>query len=177
MTTRVTEGARRERHKKRAYLFSSWAADLVSRGFAVRRSRASALPSLNLKKKRDCSQSMLARRTRKTSACCAGCGVSWSILWNDPFFSGLVWEEVGFLPHYLGHLIIFIVYARKDPRNNIKMLKFQVEQRAGANLGLCHFYGLYMYWQWKIIFFFFFNFYGKSINNWYEEEESEFPVS
>ena len=31
MTTRVTEGARRERHKKRAYLFSnSWAADLVS---------------------------------------------------------------------------------------------------------------------------------------------------
>ena len=31
MTTRVTEGARRERHKKRAYLFSSWAADLVSR--------------------------------------------------------------------------------------------------------------------------------------------------
>ena len=31
MTTRVTEDARRERHKKRAYLFSSWAADLVSR--------------------------------------------------------------------------------------------------------------------------------------------------
>ena len=30
MTTRVTEGARRERHKKRAYLFSSWTADLVS---------------------------------------------------------------------------------------------------------------------------------------------------
>ena len=26
-------------------------------------------------------------------------------------------------------------------------------------------------------FFFFFNFYGKSINNWYEEEESEFLVS
>ena len=24
---------------------------------------------------------------------------------------------MGFLPHYLGHLIIFIVYARKDPRN------------------------------------------------------------
>ena len=27
------------------------------------------------------------------------------------------------------------------------------------------------------LFFFFFNFYEKSINNWYEEEESEFLVS
>ena len=29
----------------------------------------------------------------------------------------------------------------------------------------------------KNYFLFFFNFYGKSINNWYEEEESEFLVS
>ena len=34
----------------------------VTRGFAAQRSRARALPSLNLKKKRDCSQS---RRKRK----------------------------------------------------------------------------------------------------------------
>ena len=146
MTTHVTEGAwRGEAQKENLSVFFLGCRPRfshLSRGFAVRRSRASALPSLNLKKKRDCSQSMLARRTRKTSAFCAGCGVSWWILWNNPFFSGLVWEEVGFLPHYLGHLIIFIVYARKDPRNNIKMFKFQVEQRAGANLGLRHFYGL-----------------------------------
>ena len=50
MTTRVTEGARRER------LPPSF---LASRGFAAQRSRARALPLLNLKKKRDCSQSML----------------------------------------------------------------------------------------------------------------------
>ena len=29
----------------------------------------------------------------------------------------------------------------------------------------------------KLFSFFFFNFYGKSINNWYEEKESEFLVS
>ena len=55
MTTRVTEGARRERHKAER---SSRAAALVfaSPRFAARRSRARALPLLNLKKKRDCSQ-------------------------------------------------------------------------------------------------------------------------
>ena len=47
MTKRVTEGARRER------LPPSFP---VSRGFAAQRSRARALPLLNLKKKRDCSQ-------------------------------------------------------------------------------------------------------------------------
>ena len=57
MATRVTEGARRERHEKRESLFSSWAAALVSRVSRLRRSRARALLSLNLKKKRDCSQS------------------------------------------------------------------------------------------------------------------------
>ena len=46
MTTRVTEGARRERH-----------AALVSRVSRLCPSRACALLSLNLKKKRDCSQS------------------------------------------------------------------------------------------------------------------------
>ena len=50
MTTRVTEGARRERH---GLPFSF----LTSRGFAAERSRARALPLINLKKKRDCSQS------------------------------------------------------------------------------------------------------------------------
>ena len=48
MTTRVIEGARRERLPP---LF------LASRGFIAQRSRARTLPLLNLKKKRDCSQS------------------------------------------------------------------------------------------------------------------------
>ena len=52
MATRVTDGARRERHS-----LSSRAAALVSRVSRLRRSRARALPLLNLKKKRDCSQS------------------------------------------------------------------------------------------------------------------------
>ena len=52
MTTRVTEGARRERHSN-FFLLGLPPSFLTSRGFAVRR----ALPSLNLKKKRDCSQS------------------------------------------------------------------------------------------------------------------------
>ena len=47
MTTRVTEGARRERP-------SSF---LASGGFAAQRSRARALPLLNQKKKRGCLQS------------------------------------------------------------------------------------------------------------------------
>ena len=47
LTTRVTEGARRERPPS----------FLASRGFAAQRSRARALLLLNLKKKRDCSQS------------------------------------------------------------------------------------------------------------------------
>ena len=58
MATRVTENARRERHEKRETLFfSSRSAALVSRISRLRRSRARALFSLNLKKKRDCSQS------------------------------------------------------------------------------------------------------------------------
>ena len=47
MTTRVTEGARQERH----------AAALVSRVSRLCPFRARALLSLNVKKKRDCSQS------------------------------------------------------------------------------------------------------------------------
>ena len=50
MTTRVTEGARRERHDKRE-------TSRKARGCGPRFSRARALPLLNLKKKRDCSQS------------------------------------------------------------------------------------------------------------------------
>ena len=46
MATRVTDGARRERHAKSS-----------SRVSRLRRSRARALLSLNPKKKRDCSQS------------------------------------------------------------------------------------------------------------------------
>ena len=58
MATRVTEGARRERHEKeRLFFFSSRSALLVSHVSRLRRSRARALLSLNLKKKRDCSQS------------------------------------------------------------------------------------------------------------------------
>ena len=49
MTTRVNEGARRKRPPS----------FLASRGFAAQCSRASALPLLNLKEKRDCSQSTL----------------------------------------------------------------------------------------------------------------------
>ena len=56
--TRKWPRARRERHeKKRVSLFSSRTAALVSRVSRLRRSRARALLSLNLKKKRDCSQS------------------------------------------------------------------------------------------------------------------------
>ena len=57
MATRVTEGARRERHEKERLSFSSRSAPLVSHVSRLRRSRARALLSLNLKKKRDCSQS------------------------------------------------------------------------------------------------------------------------
>ena len=54
MNTRVTEGARRERL---FFLLGLPPSFLASRGFAAQRSRARALPLLNLKKKRDCSQS------------------------------------------------------------------------------------------------------------------------
>ena len=59
MTTRVTEGARRERPPS----------FLASRGFTAQRSRERAFPLLNLKKKGDCSQSrfgvkLLAGRVR-----------------------------------------------------------------------------------------------------------------
>ena len=57
MVTRVNDGATQERHEN--VLFSSRAAALVSRVSRLRRSRARALLSLNLKKKRDCSQSTL----------------------------------------------------------------------------------------------------------------------
>ena len=56
MTTRKTNGTRRER------LPSSF---LASRRFAVRRLRARVLPSLNLKKKRGCSQSNFASNDTK----------------------------------------------------------------------------------------------------------------
>ena len=51
MATRVADGARLQS------LFSSRAAALVSRVSRLRRFRERALLSLNLKKKRDCSQS------------------------------------------------------------------------------------------------------------------------
>ena len=50
--------------KRAVSLFSSRAAALVSRVSRLRRSRARALLSLNLKKKRDCSQSIAYRTTR-----------------------------------------------------------------------------------------------------------------
>ena len=59
MATRVTDGAKRET------LFSSRAAALVSRVSRLRRSRARALLSLNLKKKRDCSQSTIKSPIRR----------------------------------------------------------------------------------------------------------------
>ena len=46
MATRVTDGARRERHEKRETLFSSRADALVSRFSQLPRSRARALLSL-----------------------------------------------------------------------------------------------------------------------------------
>ena len=54
MTTRVTDGARRERL---FFLLRLPPSFLASRGFAAQGSRARALPLLNLKKKRYCSQS------------------------------------------------------------------------------------------------------------------------
>ena len=55
MTTRVTEGARRERHDK-CFLLGLPPSFLASRGEPLN-ARARALLLLNLKKKRDCSQS------------------------------------------------------------------------------------------------------------------------
>ena len=54
ITTRVTEGARRERH---FFLLGLPPSFLASRGFAAERSRARALPFLNLKIKRNSSHS------------------------------------------------------------------------------------------------------------------------
>ena len=51
--------------KRAVSLFSSRAAALVSRVSRLRRSRARALLSLNLKKKRDCSQSRIIPLSRK----------------------------------------------------------------------------------------------------------------
>ena len=58
MATRVTEGARRERHEKERPSFSSRSAPLVSHVSRLRRSRARALLSLNLKKKRETARSL-----------------------------------------------------------------------------------------------------------------------
>ena len=57
MTTHVTEGARRVRHDALFFLLGLPPSFLASRGFAAQRSRACALPLLNLRKKRECSQS------------------------------------------------------------------------------------------------------------------------
>ena len=60
MTTRVTEGAGRKRHEiflLEFFLLGLPPSFLVSHGLAAQHSRARALPLLNLKKKRDCSQS------------------------------------------------------------------------------------------------------------------------
>ena len=72
MATRETDGARWERHEKRETTGKArenglsrssdcLAAALVSRISRLRRSRARALPLLNRKKKRDCSQSILTQ--------------------------------------------------------------------------------------------------------------------
>ena len=57
--------ARDGRGTKKETLFSSRAAALVSRVSRLRRSRARALLSLNLKKKRDCSQSSLSLKVMR----------------------------------------------------------------------------------------------------------------
>ena len=63
MTTRVTEGARRERHDN---LFSGCRPRFSSRVLRLRRSTLAraCTPLLNLKKKRDCSQSSPFLATR-----------------------------------------------------------------------------------------------------------------
>ena len=55
--------------KRAVSLFSSRAAALVLRVWRLRRSRARALLSLNLKKKRDCSQSNFACLCLKSTHC------------------------------------------------------------------------------------------------------------
>ena len=67
MTTRKTNGMRRER------LPSSF---LTSRRFAVRRLRARVLSSLNLKKKRGCSQSDFASNDTKWIFRCSYCQIN-----------------------------------------------------------------------------------------------------
>ena len=67
MTTCVTEGARRERL---FFLLRLPPSFLASRGVAAQRSRWRALPLLNLKKKRDCTQS--SENSRFSSLLVAG---------------------------------------------------------------------------------------------------------
>ena len=55
MKTRMTEDARQKRHE--IFLLGLPPSILMSRGFTVQHSRARALPSLNLKKQIDGSQS------------------------------------------------------------------------------------------------------------------------
>ena len=63
MTTRVTEGDRRGTTKDDSFfLLGVPPSFLASRGFAAQCSRARALPLLNLKKKRDSSQSKATRK-------------------------------------------------------------------------------------------------------------------
>ena len=63
MTTRVTEGDRRSTTKDDSFfLLGVPPSFLASRGFAAQCSRAHALPLLNLKKKRDSSQSKEIRK-------------------------------------------------------------------------------------------------------------------
>ena len=63
MTTRVTEGDRRGTTKDDSFfLLGVPPSFLASRGFAAQCSRARALPLLNLKKKRDSSQSKAIRK-------------------------------------------------------------------------------------------------------------------
>ena len=75
MTTRVTEGSRRERQTGRERL-ETGETFLASRGFAAQRSRVRSLPVLNLKKKRDCSQSRLHKFFRAFFKFCL---ISWNV--------------------------------------------------------------------------------------------------
>jgi len=87
MTTGVTEGA------------------LVSRGFAAQRSRARALPLLNLKKKRDCSQSkrMILLLIIMTT----------TMMMKMTMMNFIIWKKILYFNIYLHYLQKYNLYELK----------------------------------------------------------------
>ena len=92
---------------------------LASRGFAAQRSRARALPLLNLKKKRDCSQSRqnLLLRTDILQKTVVGC--PWPELWKTTI--GLI------AAHFFVHFLAFDLHDYNVKRPETSCSRFMEE--------------------------------------------------